>query len=124
MPNLQEVQMSPLVYQNYEFLKTLAKTKSFNKKKEILRKASTEQLLVLAEICLNIVRGRFKLTSRQKKRMIPYTDFIRKLSRARSERGAKKIVQKGSGPGQLFPSLLAPIILEIARNLMNKNGNQ
>ena len=124
MPNLQEVKMSPIVYQNYEFLKTLAKTKSFNKKKEILHKASTEQLLVLAEICLNIVRGWFKLTTRQKKRMIPYADFIRKLSRTRSERGAKKIVQKGSGPGPLFSSILTPIIFEIARTLMSKDGNK
>jgi hypothetical protein len=54
--------------------------------------------------------------------MLPYADYIRRLSRIRTERGAKQIVQKGSGFGAIFTSLLTPIILEIAKNLAKNNG--
>jgi len=52
---------------------------------------------------------------------LPYADFVRRLSRARSERGARKlVVQTGSGIGALFPALLTPILIELARDLINK----
>jgi hypothetical protein len=103
-------------------LKTLSKTKSINKRNKILKNATTDQLLCLVEICLNIVKSRFKLTTRQKKRLLPYADYIRRLSRIRSENTAKRLIQKGSGLGPLFAALLTPIIIEITKNL-SKNTN-
>ncbi|KAL3087404.1 hypothetical protein niasHT_029398 [Heterodera trifolii] len=48
--------------------------------------ATSEQLLALVEICLNLVASRFRLTSRQKRRLMPYVETVRRMSRARSER--------------------------------------
>jgi len=117
-------QISPLIYENIDFLKSIVKTKSINKRKKILRKATTSQLLSLVEISLNILKSRFKLTARQKNRILPYTDFVRKLSRARSEKGARNLVQKGGGLSAL-PAIITPIILEVLRNIItNSNGSK
>lgn len=121
----EDLKFNPLVCQNYNFLKILAKTKSINKRKKLLNNITAEQLLILAEICLNIVRNRFKLTNKQRKRMIPYAQFIRKMARARSSIGAKKLVQKGNGFGPaIFSALLTPIILEISKKIFSKNVSE
>ncbi|KAF7627112.1 hypothetical protein Mgra_00009622 [Meloidogyne graminicola] len=90
------------------------------KRKKILRKATVDQLLAITEVCLNIVRNHFSLTKRQKLRLFPFADFVRRVSRVRTERGARHaVVQKGSGlPIGFFPALLTPIIIEIAKNLV------
>ena len=112
--------ISPLVSNNYSFLRSLSKTRSSHKRKKLLKKATVEQLLSIAEIAINILRNRFHLTQRQKRRMLPFAQSIREISRIRSERGARRqLVQKGNGlPLALFPSLLTPIILELARSLI------
>jgi hypothetical protein len=124
----QKIEINPLIYNNADFLRLLAKTKSIKKRRRLLKHANTSQLLSLAEICLNIVCSQFKLTTRQRKRLLPHASFIRQLARVRSERGAKKIiVQKGGGSASLFASILTPILIEIARNLIGKkeaNGQQ
>lgn len=114
--------IGPVVSDNYAFLRTLSRTRSMQRRRRLLKKANTHQLLALAEICLNIVRNRFRLTTRQKMRMVPFVDFIRRLSRVRSERGARKLViQKGSGLGiNLFPALLTPIIYELSKRLLQQ----
>lgn len=113
------------VLDNANFLKALARTKSARKRKRLLKKADTNQLLAIAEICLNIVSSRFKLTTRQKKRLLPYADFVRRVSRLRSARGARHlIVQKGSGIGGVFAALITPILIELARNAIKGGGQQ
>ncbi|KAL7075297.1 hypothetical protein ACQ4LE_005873 [Meloidogyne hapla] len=99
------------------------------RRKRILKQTNTEQLLSLAEICLNILRNRVQLTKRQKCRLVPYADFVRSVSRVRTERGARRmVIQKGNGlPLGFFPALLTPIIIEISKNIashfsQNKNG--
>lgn len=110
-------QINPLICNNKNFLNKLAKTKSSNKRHKLLKKATTEQLLAIAEICLNIVTSRFSLTTRQKQRLLPYVDIIRQMSRLRSQKGARKlIIQKGSGLPGLFASLLTPILIELAKS--------
>ena len=96
--------ISQLVKENIKFLKTLAFTNSERKKKKLLKKATREQLLSIAEIFINIVKSRFKLTTRQRKRLIPHADFVRRLSRARSERGARKILKQGQWSGLIIRS--------------------
>src|SRR5688572_10081878 len=81
-----------LIYENCNFLKILAKTRSIEKRSDILIQVNPSQLLALVEICLNILQNKFKLTVRQKRRMHPYRNFIRRLSRVRTEKGAKKLV--------------------------------
>lgn len=118
MESNKKVRVSQVVSDNTHFLRSLARTKSSRKRKRILKHAGAEQLLALVEICLNILCSRFKLTTRQKKRLLPYADFVRRLARKRTERGARKIlVQKGSGVGGLFAALLTPILVDLARSV-------
>lgn len=109
------------VYRNIDFLKLLVKTNSEKKRKAIFKAAKRGQLLLLVEICYNILKGNFKLTRRQKLRIIPYAEFIRALGRARSENSAKRIVQRGSGFVS-FATILTPIIIEAIKYLSNNNG--
>lgn len=115
-----KIKISEIVCKNRIFLNKLARTKSLKKRKTILRKATAEQLLAIAEICLNIVKSRFCLTTRQKTRLMPHVNFVRQLSRSRSERGARQVVQKGTGAAGLFAALLTPILIELARNTQYK----
>lgn len=111
------------ISQHYNFLISLAKTKSSKKRRQLLRTALVEELLAIAEICLNILKGNFKLFDRQKRRIIPYVDFLRSMSRVRSERGARKLlIQKGSGVGGLFAALLTPVLIELGRSLINSKN--
>uniref|UniRef100_A0A1I8BQX2 Transposase n=1 Tax=Meloidogyne hapla TaxID=6305 RepID=A0A1I8BQX2_MELHA len=89
--------ISQIVKNNYPFLKQLAKTRSLHKRKRLLKQATIGQLLSLSEISLNIVKNRFQLTKRQKGRLVPFADFVRRIGRVRTERGARRIViQKGN----------------------------
>jgi hypothetical protein len=118
------VEISPLIHQNSTFIRQLARCQSDTKRRRLLKTATTSQLLALAEICLNIVASRFPLTSRQKKRLLPYADFVRRMGRMRSEKGARKFaIQRGSGAGGLFAALLTPILIELARSVIIK-GNK
>jgi len=111
--------VSQLVCENKDFLRLLAHTKSERKTKRILRHATINQLLAIVEICLNILKSRFKLTTRQKNRLIPHVDFIRHMSRTRSERGARKVLrQKGGGGASVFAALLTPVLIELARSII------
>ena len=112
--------VSHLINENSSFLNTLCHTKSQRRIRRLLRLASTSQLLTLVEICVNIVKSRFQLTTRQKKRLMPYACFVRSVSRARSERGARHALQKGNGVGA-FAALLTPILIELARSIKSAN---
>jgi hypothetical protein len=107
--------VNQLVRDNADFLKILARTKSNKKQRRLLRLATTNQLLTLTEICFNIVKERFKLTKRQKNRLIPYTEFVRHMSRVRSERGARNVINQKGGSVGTFAALLTPVLLELAK---------
>jgi hypothetical protein len=108
------------VYNNLKFLKTIVKTKSEKKRRRLLRLATTTELLTIVEIAINIIKARFLLTTRQRTRLVPYVEYIRRLARARSESGARKIVQKGGSLGLV--ALLTPIIIEAIKHF-TKNGS-
>jgi hypothetical protein len=99
-----------LVYNNLNFLKRYIKTKSDRKRKRLLRLATANELFSIIETATNILRARFHLTQRQRLRLTPHLNYIRKLSRARTARGAKKIVQKGGSLALV--SLLTPVVIE------------
>lgn len=114
--------IGPLILKNYSFLKNLCRTKSNKKRCSLLSCASREQLLSLVEVCANILSDNFRLNKRQKTRLIPHANTIRRLARARSEKGARIIIreQTGSGAPAVFASLLAPVIVEAAQHLISK----
>ncbi|CAK5045282.1 unnamed protein product [Meloidogyne enterolobii] len=54
---------------------------------------------------------------------MPYAQFVRRLSRSRSEGGARKLLrktvfQRGSGIGGVFAALLTPILIEIGKKII------
>jgi hypothetical protein len=89
--------------------------KSEKSLRQLLKKANTQELLAICEICLNIVSSIITLTKRQRKQLLPYADYVRRISRIKTERGARKfIIQKGTGAGtHFFAALLAPILTRI-----------
>lgn len=104
------------VIRNYEWLRRLARTKSHVRRLRLVSEATTDQLLALVEVASNLVRRRFPLNVRQRERLTPFAQAVRSLARARSEKTAKKLVQKGEGG--MLASLLVPVLLEAARHLV------
>jgi hypothetical protein len=113
--------IGPRVLENYTFLKKIATSKSTKRRLSLLRNASTDELLCLVEVASNLLKkdSKFPLTERHKNKLTPHIDYLRKLARIRSEKGARRIVQEGNG--LFFPSLLIPIIGEAARLLLTNN---
>lgn len=111
--------VGPRVLENYKFLHKIAKSKSNGRRLSLLKNAS-DQLLSLVDVASNILNSNFALTKRQKSKILPHIDYIRKLARIRSETGARNfIVQRGGG--FFLPSLLVPVITEAARLLISSS---
>jgi hypothetical protein len=72
----------------------------------------------LVEICYNILKSRFNLTKRQREKILPHVQFVRKLGRIRSEKGARRVVQYGRGVA--FSSILVPVIAELIRVIKSR----
>ncbi|KAL3078151.1 hypothetical protein niasHT_031320 [Heterodera trifolii] len=105
------------VLDNYEYLQSLGRTTSHKKRRHLLSSAGCEELLTLVEICLNLLNGSFCLTRKQKQKLLPFANTIRRLARVRSEQSARKLIlqqQPQQEGGSLFAPLLAPILLEAA----------
>ena len=108
----------PYIKSNYEFLNKLSKTKSDRKKHSLLLQASPDQILSIVEICANILRSNFVLTTRQKKRLAQYADYYRAIARSRTEGTARNRIQQG---GQLaIATLLAPVLSAVAQSLLDR----
>jgi hypothetical protein len=91
------------------FLTNLAKTRSIKRRRELLNQANTHQILLIVEICLNILKMRIPLKRAQIRRLKEYEGFIRRLARVRSEKSARNLLQVGSG-FPLLGVLLKPVI--------------
>ena len=120
MPRVQQVVIGPRVLENYHFLRRLAHTRSDNRRLLYLRNATRDQLLSLVEVAHNILSPRFSITQRHKNRLIPHAPYIRQLARVRSEQGARRISQRGSGAA--LATLLIPIIAEVGRFLLSSSS--
>ncbi|KAL3085413.1 hypothetical protein niasHT_036145 [Heterodera trifolii] len=83
---------------------------------EIIREASDEQILCMVEICLNILKGRVPLSPRHLKRLKTHAQVLRRLTRTRSSRSAKKVLlQHGDGLSAivgLIASIALPLIAD------------
>jgi hypothetical protein len=107
------------IFRNYAFLKMLATTKSQNKRLDILKDASTDQLLAVVEAAANIVMFHtFCLNKRQIKKLLPFEKYLIQLSQSNSSQKARNLLQKGEGA--FWPALLIPVLIEVTRSLLNK----
>jgi hypothetical protein len=107
------------VINNYLFLKKLSSSKSSKKRLRLLRLATSDELFAIIESAYNLLKARFNLTPRQKKRLIPHLEVLRRLGRSRSDRGVRTLLQKGGGLGAL-PAILTPILIEAFRLINGK----
>jgi hypothetical protein len=102
---------------NLPFLKKLQKVRSKKKRREILKKASLEQVKALCDVCTNILSGCVPLTPSQKTKLSRHAYAIRTLggSKKTSLRNKRQIlIQKGG----VLPAILAPL-LSIAAGLVS-----
>jgi hypothetical protein len=108
------------IFKNYSFLQKIAKTKSSNKQKRLLRLATNLELFSIIEAAHNILKGRFNLTKRQTARLLPHIESVRKIGRSRTERGARQVLQRGGGIGAVA-AILTPILIEVLKQIKS-NG--
>ncbi|KAL3105717.1 hypothetical protein niasHT_029002 [Heterodera trifolii] len=105
------------VLDNYEYLKSLGRTTSHKKRRHLLSTAGCEELLTLVEICLNLLNGSFCLTRKQKQKLLPFANTIRRLARVRSEQSARKLILQQQ-PQQEGGSLRRVICCAMANKLI------
>jgi hypothetical protein len=79
--------------------------------------ASDAELLCLVEICLNLLQGRLPAHHRRWMVLRRQADTLRRLSRARSPKTARRLLLQQQGGGLpavagLLASILIPIIAE------------
>jgi hypothetical protein len=101
------------IYQNSHFLKQLSDCRSQRQCQSLIKFANSDQLLSLVEIALNLLKSRLPLTLRQRNQFSRYANFIRNLSRVKSEKSARRILQQpqtGRGLPALLAGLLIPLI--------------
>lgn len=110
-----------------DFLRRLAKCKSRKSARELFNSASSDQLLAIVEIALNLVRDRYLLSPIARRKLRCYSRDINTLARKRSDTTARQwclnnAPQSGRGVPALLASVLVPIIAEkLISYLRNKN---
>ena len=113
-----QYQFSPYIKENVNFLTKLAKIRSEKCKRTLLLEATPEQILSIVEICANVLKNNFILTTRQRRKLAQYADLYRSISRSRTETTARNRIQEG---GQLaIAAILAPVLSALAQNLLDK----
>ena len=110
--------VGPRILENYNFLRHISRTSSEKNRLKAVRGASRDEVLALVEVCSNILASNFRLTKKQREKIQPYANYARKLARARSELGARKIIQVGGGG--FIPALLIPVLAEAARFIISE----
>lgn len=114
------------VYQNQDFLESLARTKSTSKRRKLLKMATTEQLYLLCEMCFNYRTEDIRLTTRQFKRLEPYADLVRCITRIKTTNGLRKFfVRYGADiPADFFAALLTPVLVEIRKSIKDDSESE
>ncbi|KAI6179557.1 hypothetical protein M3Y98_00853000 [Aphelenchoides besseyi] len=94
------------------FLQRLKSANSDQKRRDLVADATGAELLALVEIAYNVLHAHFPLKHRQLERLRPHAPLVRKLSRVRSERSARRLVQSGAGVAALMP-IITPILIHL-----------
>jgi len=105
------------ILRNKVFLRQLALTKSPAKRRELLEKATRDELLAVLETCVNVLQFGFPLSAAQRKKLAPHAPYLRRLSRVRTERGVRRVLQTG-GAG-VFSALLLPVLSALVGSLIS-----
>lgn len=108
------------VLANKGFLERVARTTSARKRRRYIEEASAEELLAIVESCFNVLRARLPLSRRQRARLAEHADHIRRISRVRTERSARRPFQGGDGIA--IATLLIPVLAEAARAIISSTS--
>lgn len=107
------------VVENSNFLKQIQRAKAEHVRRSLLATASDEEIITLIEICGNILYWRVPLKPKQKARLQEHADSLRKLIRIKTPEKAKEyLIQHGNGA--LIAAILSPILIELARAVLEK----
>ena len=109
--------VGPLITRNLPFLRDVyGSRRSKPTVRQLIGRASDEQLLCFVEICLNILRGRLPLRKRHMRRLCALALTIRRLARARCAKSARLLMctQQGAGIGVagIVASVLVPLVAD------------
>ncbi len=105
------------VVRNADFLRQLARCRSYKSTRHLIDQASIDQLLCIVEICLNLVKDRLVLPRRLSRRLQPHVDTINQLARRRSAQSTRRLIlstqpQVGRGVPALVASVLVPLVAD------------
>lgn len=138
LPKPQPVIVGPRTRRNFSFLYTIYSTPSVKQRWNFIQNATREELLAIIDICTNLNRSSFRLTAKQRRRLEKYREQMRRLSRVRSESGARAIIQNGEGlhinplakrkrdrlkvvqRGGFLQALLVPVLTELAAEVVDR----
>lgn len=101
------------ILRNQNFLRRLAITASDKIRKKLISGASVDELLAVVEICVNIVKNRFRPRANHLKKLIEVAPYIRKIARARSPSTARRLLAIGTQ--SIFRSLILPVLAATGR---------
>jgi len=103
---------------NVKFLRHLRGVRSERERMRLINGAKPDQIFAIMDAANNILNGRFPMTKDRRARLIPFGPQIRKLSKARTDKNARMIMQDGGG--SFVPALLAPVLIHIGSHLVDK----
>lgn len=87
----------------------------------IIKAAKPDLLCCVSDICYNILQGKAKLSSSQKKQLAKYKSHIRKLAdKSTTAKTKKTLIQKGGFLGSILAPLLGGIISPLAKGLLGQ----
>ncbi|KAL3082543.1 hypothetical protein niasHT_030557 [Heterodera trifolii] len=119
---------SQYIQQNTSFFKQLSNCRSARARayRQLVRGASSEQLLCLVESALNILRARVPLRSTHLKHLRAQAQHVRALGRARSGHGARRLLlrqQTGRGVPALAGLVASVVLPLLADRLMSRKDS-
>ena len=99
----------------------LSRVKSRREIEDFLKQANKESLLLISEICLNLLDGKIPLTDDLITELKQYRNIIRHLRRKKvTYKERKAVLQTGEGLGLLFPLIFPTVADLILRTVFRK----
>lgn len=99
-------------------LKTLAKTKSSKKRKELLSKAKNCLFYAISEIARNLIKGNIPLSCSRKRKLQKFKKDIREMAKKTTTLKRRKAIINQRGG--FLPGLLIPAITFLANIAADK----
>lgn len=98
-----------------EYLTLLAKARNRQRREKLIDLANKHEIIAVAEIVLNLLKGQIPLTDKQNSSIKRYKNVLREITRRSTSLKKKKRLLKQKGG---FLPTLIPIALTILSNLI------